>query len=80
MRIPPLYPRITPIPPLFLDPPPPPEKKPDEPVSFCGHLSRLMEIHRRHLLFDRMMNLWIRMTSFLRPVPVENHNHFNRLV
>ena len=55
MRISPLYPRVVPIPPLFIAPPPPPEKKPDEPISFCGQLNRLLAIHRRHTMMERMM-------------------------
>ena len=66
--------QIKPIPPLFPTVPPPPKKdKPEEPLSFCGRLNRLLEVHRRHLMFERMMNFWMRMMSH----PVQNSGRLN---
>ena len=67
MRITPVHHRVQPILPLFMVPPPPPEEpKPGEPISFCGHLRRLMAIQQRHIMLERMMNIWARITSCLR--------------
>ena len=80
MHISPLYPRIAPIPPLLIISPPPPEKKPDEPISFCGHLSRLLEIHRRHTMMERMM-LWMSKVNVLLGFSTaETSGKLNRLI
>jgi hypothetical protein len=50
--------QIQPIPPLLPILPPSKKEEPEKPLSFCGRLNRLLEIHRRHLVFDRMMNFW----------------------
>lgn len=65
MRIPSvaLYPIVPPIHPIRRRPKP---DQPEEPISFCGHLNRLLEIHRRHLMLQR---LWAMMTDFLHPQP-----------
>lgn len=59
--------RIHEIPPYFIIPSvPKKEKPPEEPISFCGHIHRLMMIQRRHMMLERMMCWWDRMTSCLR--------------
>ena len=64
MRIPPvaLFPIIPPVHPIRRI------HKPDqeEPISFCGHLNRLLQIQRRHLMLQK---LWALMTGFLHPQP-----------
>ena len=72
--------QIRPIPPLFPMLPPPKKDEPEEPLTFCGRLNRLLEVHRRHLMFERMMNLWTRMTCWLGFGVRENTGSFNRLV
>ena len=81
MRILPMYYRVQPVPPLLPMLPPPPKKdEPEEPLSFCGRLNRLMEVHRRHLMFERMMNLWTRMTCWLGFGVKEGNKGLNRII
>lgn len=63
MRIPPiaLFPIVPPVHPVKRKP-----DQPEEPISFCGHLNRLLQIQRRHLMLQR---LWALMTGFLHPQP-----------
>ena len=65
--------RIQPIVPYYYIAPPMRKKdEPEEPVSFCGHLHRLMLIQQKHLMLQR---LWALMTDFLHPQP----QRFNRI-
>lgn len=65
--------RIQPIVPYYYIAPPMRKKdEPEEPVSFCGHLHRLMLIQQKHLMLQR---LWALMTDFLHPQP----HRFNRI-
>ena len=79
MRIPPIYTHKEPPPPLLLVPPLPKREEPEEPISFCGRLNRLMEVHRRHLMLERMMNLWTRMTCWLGFPMRESMGRFNKI-
>lgn len=65
MRIPPiaLFPIVPPVHPIRRIHRP---DQPEEPISFCGHLNRLLQIQRRHLMLQR---LWAWMTDFLHPQP-----------
>jgi hypothetical protein len=65
MRIPPvaLFPIVPPVRPVRRK-----KDEPEEPVSFCGHLRRLMAIQQRHMMLQR---LWAMMTSFLHPQPAK---------
>lgn len=65
--------RIQPIVPYYYIAPPMRKKdEPEEPISFCGHLHRLMLIQQKHLMLQR---LWALMTDFLHPQP----HRFNRI-
>lgn len=70
MRIPPvtLYPIVPSVQPIIRKP-----EQPEEPISFCGHMRRLMAIQQRHMMLQR---LWDLMVGFLRPQPAR----FERLV
>ena len=61
MRIPPVIfpPVVPPIRPVRRK-----KDEPEEPISFCSHLNRLMEIQRRHLMLQR---LWAMMTGLFHP-------------
>lgn len=71
MRIQPIHP----IAPIYMVPPR--KRETEEPISFCGHLNRLMAIHRRHMILERLMNFWM---NLFRPAPLENTHRLNRLV
>lgn len=57
----PLFPIVPPVHPVKRKP-----DQPEEPISFCGHLNRLLQIQRRHRMLQR---LWALMTDFLHPQP-----------
>ena len=58
--------RIQPIAPYYYYIAPPMRRKqePEEPVSFCGHLHRLMLIQQRHMMLQRMMFWMSKMFGF----------------
>lgn len=62
MRVPPvaLFPIIPPIRPIRRK-----KDEPEEPISFCGHLQRLMAIQQRHLMLERMMFWMSKVGMFL---------------
>ena len=71
---------VKPVPPLLpIVPPPLKKEEPKEPLSFCSRLSRLLEVHRRHLMFERMMNLWTRAVTFLTSKPLGRSEGLNRV-
>lgn len=57
--------RIAHIHPIFPLLPPPPLYPPVEYTSPCGNLMRLAAIHRRHLMLERIMNVWTRIVISL---------------
>lgn len=58
--------RIQPIIPYYYIAPPMRRKQePEEPISFCGHLHRLMLIQQRHIMLQRMMCYMSKVAMFL---------------
>ena len=62
MRVPPvvLFPIIPPVRPVRRK-----KDEPEEPISFCGHLRRLMTIQQRHMMLERMMFWMSKVGTFL---------------
>lgn len=72
--------RIQPLTPYYYIAPPMRRKQEqEEPVSFCGHLQRLMLIQQRHMMLQRMMFWMSKVGMFLGFGETMVSGRFNRI-